>query len=296
VQALGTARDLEEERRARRGAECAEAASTRRAEAAEATVRTLEGHLATLRERLEEATEEETNRQAPRPRLVIEHPSGVQQREAADQLRLAAERRWLDLDRGNRAEIDRLNRRLGDSERDAGVLAERLRGVERDLAASERLLERMRRGHRELEALLGETRTLMSRLSAEVGGTSTDAAPEPFENQLNEARIRAYRLGPGDRARGGKPTADQASAAVVAADTPHDPRAEELDAALAVAVERLRARAAAGSGVERTAEGGSPQTSGIPVSMSPSREPLQASPRLSWWAAWRARLRARRHR
>src|SRR5262249_28253526 len=98
-QALRTARELEEERRARRAAEGAEAASTRRAEAGEATVRTLEGHVATLRERLEEATEEETNRQAPRPRLVIEHPSGVPQREDADQLRLAADSRWLELDR-----------------------------------------------------------------------------------------------------------------------------------------------------------------------------------------------------
>jgi hypothetical protein len=259
-------------------------------------VRTLEGHLATLRERLEEATGEETSRQARRARLVFEHPSGVQQREAADQLRLAADSRWLDLDRRNRAEIDRLNRRLGDSERDARGLAERLQGVERDLAASECLLARMRRGHRQLDALLREMRTLMSRLSAVVAGTSTDATPEPFQNQLDEARIRAYRLGPGNRAREGKPTTHPASAAVVAADAPHDPRAEELDAALAVAVERLRSRAAAGPGVERTAEGGSPQASGIPVSMSPSLEPLLASPRLSWWAAWRARLRGRRHR
>jgi len=258
-------------------------------------VRTLEGHLATVRERLQEAIEEEINRQAPRPRLVIEHPSGVQQREDADQLRLAADSRWLDLDRRNRAEIDRLNRRLGDSERDARGLAERLRGVERELA-TECLLERMRRGHRRLEALLREMRTLMSRLSAVVGGASTDAAPEPFENQLNEARIRAYRLGPGNQAKEGKTTTHKASAAVVAADAPHDPRAEEMDAALAVAVERLRSRAAAGTGVDGAAEGTSPQTSGIPVSMSPSLEPLLASPRLPWWAAWRARLRRRRHR
>jgi chromosome segregation ATPase len=260
-------------------------------------VRTLEGHVATLRERLEEATAEETDRQAPRPppRLVIEQPSGVQQREDAEQLRLEADSRWLDLDRRNRAEIDRLNRRLGDSERDARGLAERLRGVERDLATSECLLERMRRGHRQLEALLREMRTLMSGLSAVVGGASTDAAPEPFENELNEARIRAYRLGRENRAQDGKPTTNQASAAAVAANAPHDPRAEALDAALAVAVERLRSRAGAGTGVERTAEGGSPETS-TPVSMSPSREPLLASPRVSWWAAWRARLRGRRHR
>jgi hypothetical protein len=269
-------RDLEEERRARSAAECAEAASTRRAEAAEATVRTLEAHVAALCERLEEATEEETSRQARRPRLVIEHPSGVQRREDADRLRLAADSPSLDLDRRNRAEIDRLSRRLSDSEREVRGLADRLQGVERELTVSECLLERVRRGHRQLEALVREMRTLMSRLSAGGGGASTDAAPEPFENQLNEARIRAYRSGPGNRARGGEPTGERASTAVVAADAPHDPRAEELDAALAVAVERLRARSAAGAGVDSAAEGGSPQTSGIPASMSPSREPLVA--------------------
>jgi hypothetical protein len=261
-------------------------------------VRTLEGHLASLRRRLQEAVEEEgSNPLAPRPRLVTERGrSGVQQREDADQLRLAAERRSLDLDRRNRAEIDRLNRRLGDRERDARGLAERLRAVERDLAASECLLQRMRRGHRRLAALLGEMRTLVSRLSATARGASKGASPGPFENQLHEARIRAYRLAPEDRAQEGKPAAEQASAAVVAADTPNDPRREELDAALAVAVDRLRARAGAGAGVDSSAEGGVPQTRGIPVSMSPSREPLLASPRLSWWSAWRARRRARRHR
>jgi hypothetical protein len=295
-QALGTAGELLAERRARRAAESAEAASARRAEAAEAIVRTLEAHLAILRQRLEEAAEDESNRPAPEPRLVIEpSPSGVRRRGDADRLPLAAESRWLDLDRRNRAEIDRLSRRLSDSERDTRGLAERLRGVQRELAASECLLERMRRGHRQLADLLREARAVTSQLRALTGEASTDAAPERFETQLDEARIRAFRLERENRAREGKPTAE-ASAAVLAADASRDPRADELDAALAVAVERLRARAAAGTRLESTAAAGSPQTSSTPVSMSPSREPLLAAPKRSWWAAWRARRRARRQR
>ena len=52
--------DLLAERRARRVAESGEAALTRRAEAAEATVQTLERHVASLRQRLQEAHEEQT--------------------------------------------------------------------------------------------------------------------------------------------------------------------------------------------------------------------------------------------
>jgi hypothetical protein len=188
-----------------------------------------------------------------------------------------------------------LNRRLSDRERDAGGLAQRLQGVQRELAASECLLERMRRGHRRLGGLLRETRAVASELVAVMAEAGRDAAPEPFETKLNEARIRAYRLGPGNRAREGEPKAD-ASAAVLAADASRDPRAQELDAALAVAVERLRARAAAGAGADRSAADRRPQASSAPVSMSPSREPLLAAPKLSWWAAWRARRRARRRR
>src|ERR1700736_5515305 len=50
--------DLFSERRARRAAESGEQALTRRAEAAEATVRTLETHVASLQQRLREAEEE----------------------------------------------------------------------------------------------------------------------------------------------------------------------------------------------------------------------------------------------
>jgi hypothetical protein len=297
LHALGAARELPAERRARQAAESAEAASTRRAEAAEATVWTLEAHVAALRRRLHEPAEEESDRQAPRPRLVIERePSGVGQRDDADRRRLLAESRWLDLHRRNRDEIERLNRRLSDSQRDACGLAQRLEGVQRELASCESVLARMRRGHRRLADILAELRTVMSRLSGLIAEAGRDVAPEPFETQLSEARIRAYRLGPPNRGSEPKRATDGGSAAVSAEDGPRDPRARELDSALAVAVERLRARAAAGDGLEGGAEAGSPQSSGIPVSMSPSREPLLARRRPSWWAAWWARRRARRQR
>src|SRR3979490_2700040 len=52
--------DLLAERRARRAMDSAEHLLTRRAEAAEATVRTLEAHAASLQQRLREAEEERT--------------------------------------------------------------------------------------------------------------------------------------------------------------------------------------------------------------------------------------------
>jgi chromosome segregation ATPase len=260
AQARGTEPYLLRERRARHGAGWAEAAGTHRAEAAEATIRTLEAHAASLRERL------------------------------------AAERRWLELDRRNRAEIDRLTRRLRNSERHARELAGRLERVRRELAASDRLLERVRRGHRQLEVLLGQARAALSRLSVLVADASADAPQQPFEAHEEEARIRAYRLAPGDRARDAKPTAGRTSEALAAADAAPDPRADELDAALAVAVERLRRRAVADAGVDTGAQSGAARTSGAPVAMSPSREPLLAASRLSRWFAWRARRRARRQR
>jgi hypothetical protein len=299
VRAQRTERDLLAERRARRAAESAEAASTRRAEAAEATIQTLEGHVANLQQRLHEAAElGGGNPPEPRPRLVIEHAqSGPQRRDDAEyRLRLATESRWLDLDRSNRAQIDRLTRRLANTERHARELAGRLESVQRELAASECLLERMRRGHRQLEVLVAQIRAAMGRLSTLVAEASGDVPAEPFEAPLEQARIRAYRLAPADRVPEAEPTADRRSEALVAADAPPDPRADELDAALAVAVERLRRRAGAGTGIDTGAQLGAERTSSAPVSMSPSREPLLASSRLSWWTAWRARRRARRQR
>src|SRR5438034_1927998 len=110
--------DFLAERRARRAAESGEGALTRRAEAAEATVHTLERHVASLQQRLREADEErrrmaemvEAEQALARER---EHElRRVKQREYAEQqLRVEAEDRLIVVDRESRAEIEQLGSR-----------------------------------------------------------------------------------------------------------------------------------------------------------------------------------------
>ena len=136
--------DLLAERRARRAAESGEVALTRRAEAAEATLQTLERHVASLQQRLREAEEEhlgmaelvEAERVAA---LEREHElRRVKQREYAEQqLRVEAEERLLSLDRESCAEIERLSAELSASERAARELTRRLEGVQRQLSEVE---------------------------------------------------------------------------------------------------------------------------------------------------------------
>ncbi len=104
-------------------------ALTHRAEAAEATVQTLEHHLTSLREQVQEAAAE---RAVFAERLVAEQASvaerehelrRVKQREYAEQqLRVEAEDRRARTERENRTEVDRLTRRLGASEHRAREL------------------------------------------------------------------------------------------------------------------------------------------------------------------------------
>ena len=151
-------RDLLAERRARRAVDWDPAhpgqanpgqadptdALTRRAEAAEATVQTLETHLSSLREQVREAAEE---RAVFTERLVAEQASvaerehelrRVKQREYAEQqLRVEAEDRRARAERDSRAEIDRLTRRLGASEHHARELSQRLESAQRELDEAE---------------------------------------------------------------------------------------------------------------------------------------------------------------
>src|ERR1700719_1549954 len=94
----GSEGDLLAERRARRASETGEAALTRRAEAAEATVRTLEVHVSTLQERIREVEEERAShaeRADAEGAAVLEREAElrrVKQREYAEQqLRVEAE-------------------------------------------------------------------------------------------------------------------------------------------------------------------------------------------------------------
>jgi hypothetical protein len=176
--------DLLAERRARRTAESGEHALTLRAEAAEATVRTLETHVASLQQRLGDA-EQESRRiadlldaeRAPRvgeradiarraqPSLREEELERElersSQREYAEQrLRVEAEDRGAELQRESRVEIERLRRRLSASEREGRELAARLEILERELAEAEQAAATERavllRSERALRSRIGE--------------------------------------------------------------------------------------------------------------------------------------------
>jgi chromosome segregation ATPase len=269
--------DLFAERRARRAAESGEVALTRRAEAAEATVQTLERHVASLQQRLAEAEDErlriaELVEAEQADALEREHElRRVKQREYAEQqLRVEAEDRLLLLDRDSRVEVERLSERLGASEHDARELALRLDGVQRQLIEAEQAagaehaavraevrsiseqnlqarlteLERraveiehgldteraarrhaeqqlasMREGHRRMETLLSEMKSIVGRVSAalsvegqELPSVARPAAPELRGAEMADAlaaaveRLRA-------RAEAAPPAAEQADEA-----------------------------------------------------------------------------------
>ncbi len=177
--------DLLAERRARRAAESGEHALTLRAEAAEATVRTLETHVASLQQRLRDAEEEarrlaelldaaQAARAAERsgdrdPSLGTPAASAALERElqratqreyAEQRLRIEAEERAAEREREARAELDRLSRRVSAGERDVEALAARLETAERELAEAEQSAAAERaaaaRAERALRARLDE--------------------------------------------------------------------------------------------------------------------------------------------
>jgi hypothetical protein len=180
--------DLLAERRARRAAESGEHALTLRAEAAEATVRTLETHVASLQRRLQDSEEEsrrtvelldaaEASRAAERSDLAHRAQPQIStlalerelqrasQREYAEQrLRIEAEERAAERERESRAELDRLSRGLSSSEREAQLLTARLEAAERELAEAEQAAVAERaEAHRVASALRGQLTELDGR-------------------------------------------------------------------------------------------------------------------------------------
>ncbi|HZL48196.1 MAG TPA: hypothetical protein VFC30_04190 [Solirubrobacteraceae bacterium] len=256
-----TDRDLLAERRARRAVESGDDALTRRAEAAEATVQTLETHLASLQQRVREAVEERavfSERLSSEQAAVAEREHElrrVKQREYAEQqLRVEAEDRRAHLERDSRAEIERLTRRLGASEHRARELAEGLESVQRDLAEAEQATAAewatIGRGERELQNRLAdlERRALQIR-----GGIDSErSARERAERQLQAMReayrrmellvaelkgVMAQLRAAAAREREAEPKRSEPAVG--------GEQREELADALAAAVERLRARAEA---------------------------------------------------
>jgi chromosome segregation ATPase len=206
---------LSERRRARRAASAGEdALLRRRAETAEATVRTLETHLSTLQRRLEEA-EQETLQTSERLGAVqaavterAHELQRVKQREYAEQqLRIEAEDRRIRLERESRAEVDRLERRLRASERHTHELTTSLETVRRELAEAEHALRVMRTSYAAIAVTVDELKGVAARLRA-VTADRSQTEPMPASSE-----------------------------------PPDQPHREEMAAALTAAVQRLRARA-----------------------------------------------------
>jgi chromosome segregation ATPase len=262
--------DLFAERRARRAAESGEIALTRRAEAAEATVQTLERHVASLQQRLRE-TEDERLRvdellEAERG-AALERENElrrVKQREYAEQqLRVEAEEGLTHavdvgarIERESRVEIERLSARLSASEDEARALARRLEAVQLQLAEVEREAgaERTsaRRAEQDLQARLSD----LERRALEIqrGLDGERAARERSERMLEGMRDGNRRMeqllgetkGVVGRLTMALATRGQAGIARHTTTAgPAQPRGAEMADALAEAVGRLRARAAA---------------------------------------------------
>jgi chromosome segregation ATPase len=258
-----TDRDLLAERRARRAVDSDPThrtdALTRRAEAAEATVQTLETHLASLQQRVNEAAEERvlfSERLDSEQAAVAEREHElrrVKQREYAEQqLRVEAEDRRTHLERDSRAELDRLTHRLSASERHARELAELLEGVQRELAEAEQAAaaERaeIRRGERELQIRLTELERRAHEIRHEID--SERAARKRAEDLLQGMREGYRRVellvadvkGLAVQLRAGDAVQSRPVQLEPVVVVPGEQR-EELTDALASAVERLRARA-----------------------------------------------------
>jgi chromosome segregation ATPase len=323
--------DLLAERRARRLADSGEAALARRAEAAEATVQTLERHVASLQQRLREAEDDrlridellEAERAAA---IEREHElRRVKQREYAEQqLRVEAEERLVSIDRESRVEVERLGARLDSSEQDARELARRLEDVQRQLAEAEQAAgsERaaVRRSEQELQARLGE----LERRALEIqrGLDGERAARERSERLLESmreghrrmelllgemkgivARVMAALLAE-ERSKIERAQLDRQPAPVVAGEA----QGAEMADALAAAVQRLRARAEAAA--PAAAEVGAPAAEAHPAPAGKADTPAGAkgaarAPEaharaaahkhsLSWFARRRIRRKQRR--
>ena len=241
----------------------------RRAEAAEATVQTLETHVASLQQRLQDSEEEQRRAaellEAEQAAAATDRRSSTEQelrrakqREYAEQqLRVEAEDRCIDVERESRTEIDRLTRRLGSSERGARELAGELERVQRELAEAEQAaaaeLATLRRTERELQARLAE----LERRAHEAEGElhSERAAREHAERELESMRESHRRVeglvgelrGVVARLRAAAATAPTredlgAERPPALRSGPAEGQREEMADALAAAVERLRAR------------------------------------------------------
>ncbi len=260
-------RDVLAERRARR-AWLSSPALARRAEAAEATARTLEAHLADLRRRQVEVERERelASVQLAERELQLRR---VKQREYAEQqLRVEAEEAAVRLRRSHRAELDRLQRRAEEAhaaaqhaEEQRDELAARLVGVGESCA-------RLQRGVTALQSVAAGLRTTLER-----------------DQQAALARIRELEgelertLAPAPAATLDPAATPDRGGGVGGLETePEDVRREELTGALAAAVERLRARAGAVEEQSEPRSGNGRQATEAPAVERPTRSAQTPAP------------------
>jgi chromosome segregation ATPase len=203
--------DLLADRRARRASESGEASLVRRAEVAEATVQTLETHLASLQQRVRDA-EEESRRTAELIESERTAPSGEQRGEGSGdvvleyelrrarqrshverQLRIEAEDRYVDLERESRAEIDRLLRRLSASEREVGELAARFDALQQELAHAQQAATGRGAAEQRAETELRERLAELEQHAAEIQrGLDSERAARARSEEMLEDMTRSH--------------------------------------------------------------------------------------------------------
>jgi hypothetical protein len=158
-------------------------ALTRRAEAAEATVHTLETHLGNLQQRLGEA-EREQERLTETLQAREHEVRRVKQREYAEQqLRVEAEDSREHLQREHRAEVDRMRRRLAAGERHAQELVDALESSRRELAEAEQTAAAERAALTRAERDLATRELELGRQELSLASTR-----EELDSRLEEAR------------------------------------------------------------------------------------------------------------
>ncbi len=254
-----TERDLLAERRARRAALSGDLALVHRAEVAEATVQTLETHLSSLQQRLQEV-EDERGRSIERLAASENELRRVKQQEYAEQqLRVEAERaltiatdRSADGALARSEVVQRLQARIAEVERRAERLADEIGSERRAREHTERALEAMRESHATMAATVRELRDVAKRLRDVAANSPSGIADVPV------------------------------SMPPMPSEPPNQARREEMADALAAAVERLRARAEESSlpahELEDTPTTGAPAVGALTTGALRASEPTSAPP------------------
>jgi hypothetical protein len=248
------------ERRARR-AWLGDAALLRRAEAAEATARTLQGHLADLRRREAEVAQAREDLAAQLAERELELRRVKQREYAEQQLRVEAEEVLARVRRGHRVELERWQRRAEEAHAAARLAEERREELAANLASVSASCARLQAGIVALQDVAAELRavvehdreTSQSRIRELQAALELASAPGAQEADAQEAGVQeagvqeagvqeanAQEAGPQEA---GVQEAGPQEANAEEADAEEARRREQMADALTSAVTRLRARA-----------------------------------------------------